>query len=67
MTDESAKVVARHHKDAVDAATKDVQLAANAIVEKNYRHARGLLKLAAEHLETAEVIQRILRELPREK
>ncbi len=64
MTDESATVVAQHHKEAVDAATGDMDLALDSIVHRDHQRAIELLKMAIKHLETAVVIQRILKALP---
>lgn len=67
MADESARVVAEHHKVAVDAATGDMKIALESIVHRDHRHAIDMLKMAIEHLERAVVIQRILKDLPRTK
>jgi len=67
MSDESATIVAQHHKEAVDAATGDMDLAVNSIVHRDHQHAIELLKMAIKHLETAVVIQKILKALPRSK
>lgn len=62
----SAQVVAGHHKREVDAATRLMDKALEAVVHRDHRHAVDLLKAAIQHLEAAEVVQKILKDLPRE-
>lgn len=64
--DKSAQTVALHHKREADYATQLVDKALESIVLREHRHAVELLKSAIEHLESAEVIQRILKALPGE-
>lgn len=60
---DAAKIVVRRHKAYVDAAKGCMKIAHRSIKERDYQHAADMLKCATRHLESAEVVDRILKDI----